>query len=455
MECEWPEVKLDDVAAIKHGFAFKGEYFSDEPQTFVLLTPGNFSIGGGFQSGKPKYYAGPVPNDYVLVPGDLVVTMTDLSKATDTLGFAARVPKTPNTIYLHNQRTGLVTVRDMTAVRPEWLHYLMRSQPYRSWVVGSASGTTVKHTSPSRIGAYTFGLPPVGEQLQVAATLDAIEFRIDLLRQTNTTLEAIAQALFKSWFVDFDPVRAKAEGREPEVMDAATAALFPSEFEESELGLIPKGWARSSLGDVCAAKGGCIQTGPFGSQLHASDYVRVGVPVVMPQDLAGRRVAEDKVARVPSSDADRLARNKLKSGDIVFSRRGDVGRHAVVSEREVGWLCGTGCLLVRPGELDSMSTFVSAALARPESLEWLVRNAVGATMPNLNTKILSRLPIISPPDELVRAFERIASPLEHRMSANHAQMKSLADLRDTLLPRLISGKLRLPEAMESTQEALT
>ena len=228
-------------------------------------------------------------------------------------------------------------------------------------------------------------------------------------------------------------------------MDAA-AALFPSEFEASELGLIPKGWKQSSLGEMCASRGGSIQTGPFGSQLHASDYVPVGIPVVMPQDLSGRRVSEDRISRVASADADRLSRHKLKSGDIVFSRRGDVGRHAVISERETGWLCGTGCLLVRPSESESISAFVSAALARPESLEWLVRHAVGATMPNLNTKILSRLPVVSPPAELVSEFERIISPFERRVTANHAQERSLAALRDTLLPRLISGKLRLPEA---------
>lgn len=166
MGCEWREVTMEEVATIKHGFAFKGEYFTDIPQPSVLLTPGNFAIGGGFQTGKPKYYGGPIPVDYVLAEGDLVVTMTDLSKASDTLGYAARVPRTAGTTYLHNQRTGLVQVKDSKAVRVEWLHYLMRTQPYRSWVIGSASGTTVKHTSPSRIGAYAFKLPPVAEQLR-------------------------------------------------------------------------------------------------------------------------------------------------------------------------------------------------------------------------------------------------------------------------------------------------
>jgi hypothetical protein len=229
------------------------------------------------------------------------------------------------------------------------------------------SGSVVSHIRVGDCFKFKLSLPPLPVQSEIAAVLGALDDRIALLRASNATLEAIAQALFKSWFVDFDPVRAKAEGRAPEGIDEATAALFPDSFEESELGLMPKGWRASSLAGVTSQSGGGIQTGPFGSQLHASDYVVDGVPVVMPKDINLRSVQVDSIARVPAADVERLARHKLMPGDIVFSRRGDVERHAFISETEQGWLCGTGCLLVRPGKAWPSATFLSMLLDAPQA----------------------------------------------------------------------------------------
>ena len=273
----------------------------------------------------------------------------------------------------------------------------------------------------------------------------ALDDRITLLRETNATLEAIAQALFKSWFVDFDPVRAKMEGRAPEGMDEATAALFPDGFEESGLGAVPKGWRASTLAALTSQYQGTLQTGPFGSQLHASDYVASGIPVVMPKDIKDRRVMLDSVAQVRPEDADRLSRHKLVAGDIVFSRRGDVERHALISQREAGWLCGTGCLLLRPGRYWPSSTFLSMALDAVQARTWLVQHAVGATMPNINTGILGSVPVLLPSDELLAAFEDVISATEWQRSHYSSMAETLATLRDTLLPRLISGQLRLPD----------
>jgi type I restriction enzyme S subunit len=291
-------------------------------------------------------------------------------------------------------------------------------------------------------------------QREVVESLRALDDRIALLRETNATLEAIAQALFKSWFVDFDPVRAKSQGLAPAGMDEATAALFPEGFEEATLGPVPIGWACIDLGELTRRCGGAIQTGPFGSQLHAKDYVDIGVPVVMPKDIVGRRVSTDSIARVGSDDVERLARHKLQAGDIVFSRRGDVERHALITEREVGWLCGTGCLLVRPGPGWQSPGFLSLLLDAPRARTWLVQHAVGATMPNLNTGILASVPVVLPPPALLAAFDTVVAVTEVQRSRNATMAETLAEARDTLLPRLISGQLRLPEAEEAIAEAI-
>jgi len=136
---KWRETTLGDVAKIKHGFAFKGEFFYGRSNAQYLAHTRKFCHERRFSDG------------YALTEGDIVVTMTDLSKASDTLGYAAKIPATPGVTYWHNQRIGLLQIRDAQRVYKDWLHYLLRTREYRSWVVGSASGTTVKHTRPKNI----------------------------------------------------------------------------------------------------------------------------------------------------------------------------------------------------------------------------------------------------------------------------------------------------------------
>ena len=350
----------------------------------------------------------------------------------------------------------VVTLRGKKGILDNsYLLYLLQTEEMLEQLKSRATGTTVLGIKQSELRKVPLSLPPINQQKTAAQTLKTLDDRITLLRETNITLEAIAQALFKSWFIDFDPVRAKAEGRQPEGMDAATADLFPDSFEETEQGLVPKGWEMSTLGAICDASGGVIQTGPFGSQLHASDYVAEGVPVVMPKDIFNRRVDANTAARIGREDAQRLARHQLRDGDIVFSRRGDVEKHALIGEAEIGWLCGTGCLLVRSGSRRRVAGYLSRSLDLPHTKQWLTQHAVGATMPNLNTGILAAVPVLVPSDEVLGAFDEATSVLDRRISAGNAAAQTLTQLRDTLLPRLISGQLRLPEAEARMAEVVS
>jgi type I restriction enzyme, S subunit len=159
----WTIRALADVIDVKHGFAFEGKYFSDERCGDILLTPGNFAIGGGFKDAKVKYYTGPVPEDYILCDHDLVLTMTDLSKAADTLGYPAMIPPPPMGYrYLHNQRLGKVHITQSNAATPLFLYRLFCSEAYRHEILAGATGTTVKHTSPTRIRAFKSLFPSAG-----------------------------------------------------------------------------------------------------------------------------------------------------------------------------------------------------------------------------------------------------------------------------------------------------
>ena len=254
MAGEWRNVTLEDLIDIRHGYAFKGKFIHDEPQGDLLLTPGNFAIGGGFKHDKFKYYEGPVEEEYVLQKGDLLVTMTDLSKQSDTLGYPALVPASRDgRRYLHNQRLGKVVPKGTGELHIGFLYYLLCSANYRHEVLASATGTTVKHTSPDRIRRYRFSLPPLSEQRANAHVLGTLDDKIELNRRMNETLEAMARALFKSWFVEFEPVRAKMDGRwrpgeSLPGLPADLYAMFPDRLVDSELGEIPEGWEVRALG---------------------------------------------------------------------------------------------------------------------------------------------------------------------------------------------------------------
>lgn len=165
---------LSDFVSIKHGYAFKGDYITFESNNVVLVTPGNFKIGGGFQENKCKYFTFEYPSDYVLCPGDLIVTMTDLSKEADTLGYSALVPDNPERIYLHNQRIGLVQFTN-SSLPKDYVYWFLRSFDYHMRIVGSASGSTVKHTSPRRILEQIIPIPQDKEEPKLRLLKDINE----------------------------------------------------------------------------------------------------------------------------------------------------------------------------------------------------------------------------------------------------------------------------------------
>jgi type I restriction enzyme S subunit len=184
-------------------------------------------------------------------------------------------------------------------------------------------------------------------------------------------------------------------------------------------------WETTTLGEVCRRGGGNIQTGPFGSQLHASDYVSVGIPSIMPVNIGENRISIEGIARITVEEAERLEKYRVREGDIVYSRRGDVERRALIRAQEDGWLCGTGCLRIRLGEGVVDPLFASYYLGDSEVRKWIVRHAVGATMPNLNTSILSALPFVVPPIEEQKAIAKILSSLDDKIELNRRMNETL------------------------------
>lgn len=196
----------------------------------------------------------------------------------------------------------------------------------------------------------------------------------------------------------------------------------------------------STLGAVCREGGGSINTGPFGSQLHAADYSSSGIPVVMPQDIGDNRISAANIARVSDDHVARLARHRLFTGDIVYSRRGDVERRALIREENEGWLCGTGCLRVSFGTKPFASAeFISYYLGLPETRKWIVRHAVGATMLNLNTGILSKVPVRVPDFGTQLAIAEVLGALDDKIAANTQVVATADELARVTFASALSG----------------
>ncbi len=331
-------------------------------------------------------------------------------------------------------------VTDFLGNSPRFAYYLLKTLDLAGYNSGSAQ--------PSLNRNYIYGMkvrfPRRDEQDHIVEVLQAIDDRIDLLRQTNATLESIAQALFKSWLIDFDPVRAKAEGREPEGMDADTAALFPSEFEESALGLIPKGWR---VGTVAEA----VDINPSRSLSKGTEarYLEMANA-----PTTGHRPSERVGLRPFGSGC------KFRNGDALLAKITpclENGKGAFIDflgEGEVGW-GSTEFIVLR--SKPALPQFGAYLLTRYEPFRQFAIQAMTGTSGRQRVELsrLAQFAMALPPDTAIAfAAEPLFGALQARIAANDEYAKTLAELRDALLPRLISGKLRLPRVPEQLEEAL-
>lgn len=425
---EWRDVKLSDLISIKHGYAFKGEFFSEEETSYILVTPGNFNIGGGFKSDKFKWYNGEIPIDYILKKDDLIVTMTDLSKNGDTLGYSALVPELNGKMLLHNQRIGLVEIKSQK-IDKLFLYWLMRTSVYQKSIVNTASGSTVKHTSPDRICQFSFSRPPLDIQRKIAGILGALDDKIEVLRAQNKTLEQMAQAVFQSWFVDFDIVRAKAAGLPaadvckkyhitPDIYD-----LFPSTFSADNL---PLGWEKKKLGDmVCNVK----ENIKAGRETIIKPYVPIDCISSKTLTLYESKSGEEAQSSLIS----------FRQKDILFGAMRAYFHKVCIAPYE-GTTRSTAFVL-RPYKQKDLS-FSLLSVFQKNCIDFASMNSKGSTMPYaVWDHCLSDYQTEASSSTIRDAFNNIVEPYLDKLIENSKQIRTLEQTRDTLLPQLISGKL--------------
>lgn len=317
------------------------------------------------------------------------------------------------------QRTVLIRPNSLR-IDPYYLCFLLLTPSMQGELLGKSGGATVHHLNMRDIRKLAIRtLPSIENQKQIAHRIKAYDDLIETNRRRIALLEESARLLYREWFVNF---------------------RFPGHEQTKIVDGVPAGWKRTSIGELCEQFGGEIQTGPFGSQLHQHEYTSEGTPVVMPQDIRDDQISLVKISYVPDHVAQRLIRHKLHEGDIVFPRRGDISKRALIASKQQGYICGTGCLRIRVNSKKVPPIWLYHHLALEETCKWLENKAVGATMPNLNTSILASVPVLYPGLNLAREFAQVAAATKEQVDLLAEQNLVNQQARDTLLPKLMSGE---------------
>ncbi len=417
---EWKEKQLGNLLRIKHGYAFAGEHIVTDDNGKVLVTPGNFAIGGGWKPSYKKFYKGEVPEDYILKEGDLVVTMTDLSKDVDTLGYSARVTRDGRRTFLHNQRIGLVTEVSDEA-DPNFLYWVMRTKEYHAAIVNTASGSTVSHTSPSRIYEYVFDCPELDEQRAIAAVLSTMEAKIDLLQRQNKTLDEMAQAIFKEWIEARNAPNASGDKWESTVLGKVVNVL--------EAGRRPAGGVSG---------------------------ITSGVPSIGAESIVGLGHFDyAKTKYVPAEYYAQMQRGKAQDMDVLLykdgGRPGEFEPHATLVGRDFPFAecCINEHVFRIRTEPTLPQSYLYFWLTSDGIMDEMRSSGTGAAIPGLNSSAVKDLSLIVPPTSVLERFAHDVDPLVARILDNCKQTRTLATLRDTLLPKLMSGEVRVEAATQS------
>ena len=417
MSSEYPFLPLGTVASVRSGYAFKSADMGTEGHPLIKIgsiVPPRVDISSCDRISKEVIGKTPGAERYLLKEGDILIAMTGA-----TAGKTGRFPATNEECFL-NQRVGKVYPTDKSSIDQEYLYQVLSRQGFADEILSLADGSAQGNVSGSLIETYKVPIPPLQIQKAIAHILGTLDDKIELNRKTNQTLEAMAKALFKSWFVDFDPVRAKAEGR-PIGLPAEIGDLFPDSFEDSELGDIPSGWEVGGLEEFLVLQ--------RGFDLPAPQRIKGAYPVVAASGVSGTH--NEPMAVAPG---------------VVTGRSGVLGKVFYIQT-----------------DFFPLNTTLWAKefrLATPIygyfllcDIDFAVFNA-GSAVPTLNRNHLGSLRFPLPPRALVVSFTDVAVDLMKRREGIVAETSNLSATRDALLPKLISGEIRIPDAEKILEEVV-
>lgn len=394
---EWREATLREVLDIRHGFAFKGEYFRDEGD-LIVLTPGNFIDTGGFKSksGKEKYYDGPFPPSFLLSKGDVVIAMTE--QAHGLLGSTATIPEDAR--YLHNQRLGLLRLTDPDHLDLRFCCHLLNTPTVREQIQATATGSKVRHTAPDRIRSVCVQLPHIATQRRIAAILDLLDNLIENNERRIELLDQMTKAIYREWFVLF---------RYPGHEDAS--------FTDSPLGPIPVGWEVRPLGEISA------------------NYDRRRKPLSKAQ-------RQERAGSLPYYGAAKLidwVDGWIFDGEyLLFAEDGSVQTSTglpVLQLVDGKFWANNHTHILRGNGVSTRFLYLASAV-HP-----VTGYVTGAAQPKITQANLNRIPVLVAQPSLQESFDQVVDPIFDEWRALQTDIAPLAAIRDLLLPKLVTGQI--------------
>lgn len=408
---KWQKRKLGDVADLCLGKMLDEKKNKGEPRPYLA----NVNVRWGefdFSSLREMRFEDKENERYGLRMGDIV--MCEGGEPGRCAIWKENVPSMMIQKALHR-------IRPHEYIDSQFLFYTFLLQGKSGAFSGLFTGSTIKHFPREKLVLFEIEFPQLPVQKRIAEILTAYDELIENNRRRMALLEESARLLYREWFVRL---------------------RFPGHEHTRIVNGVPEGWCWEALESVCA-EGDGIQTGPFGSQLHQSDYTEEGVPVVMPKNLIGFRISVEDIARIPEDLADKLGRHRMIPGDTVYGRRGDIGRRAFISSAHKGWFCGTGSLRIRPDPKKINPRYLFDTLGSPETSGTIASRAKGSTMLNLNAGVLKTVPVLIPPFHLQDLYGDHIESTADMIETLAQQNQKLRTARDLLLPKLMSGEIEV------------
>lgn len=288
-----------------------------------------------------------------------------------------------------------------------------------------ASGSAQPKITQGALNQISLLFPPLPEQQKIAAILTSVDEVIEKTQAQINKLKDLKTGMMQELLTRGVGVDGKPH----------------TEFKDSPVGRIPKAWEVLPLSSLAITKG--LQTGPFGGQLHADEYTEKGIPVIMPKNMKSNNVCIQNIARISEDKAIELSKHRVMEGDIVFSRRGDIGRFVLINKENEGWLCGTGSLRTRLDKTTILPLYLASYLTLDLVIEWLNNNAVGQTMLNLNTSILGELPVVLPPIYEQELIANSIESIDKRLGILGRKLSQIQKSKKALMQDLLTGRVRV------------
>ncbi|EOX3944830.1 restriction endonuclease subunit S [Vibrio alginolyticus] len=434
MSCNWPLSTLGDFVSLFTGFPFKSKQFSDVEGTKLLR--GDNVAQGTLRWENVKRWTNENLVDkhknYLLRENDVILAM-DRPWIEAGLKFS-QIESRDLPCYLV-QRVACLRANDPDD--QDFLKFIIGSRAFTEYVKLVQTGTAVPHISGKQILAFEFRLPPKDVRISIGKTLSDIDKKASINTQTNQTLEQMAQAIFKSWFVDFDPVKAKMNGEQPEGMDAATASLFPDKLVESELGLIPEGWEIKPIKDLCSK----VQNGGTPKRSESSYWDDGDIPWLTSGEVR-QSIITSVENRITQLGLDKSSAKWVPELSTLVALYGATAGE--VSLTSIPLTTNQAVCALMPKKEHQWYNYLQLKSRVAE----LAGKAVGSAQQNISKGLVESTEVLSVPESLLEAFNAQVENLFKLRICNLQESVELANLRDTLLPKLLSGEIELGTSEE-------